>query len=234
MSLVCKYCAGPLTEMRIDGRPDEPSLHCRSDHCRFGWVDQGSRNSGAGSIQVAFGAKGISRIQQGRPSQGEDNCGPVCAVVLAWLGDDFAVGQPCPEEGAKRDSVIERGFDFTVHLPCGHETEIQVTRIKEEAHFAALGKEGHVSDEREHATLVDLIEDTVRSKSDKTPPSDRSKRILAIDGRCPSVGLNLFFANVRFVNMSEVFGWGGVLLVVDKSNTRFLDRDRWPACPLCL
>ena len=103
----------------------------------------------------------------------------------------------------------------------------------EQEHFAALGKGRPVLDERAHGRLVELIEETVRKKARTTPTADRSKRILAIDGRDPSVGFNLFLANVNFVDMNEVFGWSGVLLVIDDRNTRFLDREAWPECPLC-
>ena len=233
MIQICKFCSGPLDETRVEGRPLESSLHCRNKGCGHEWVDQNPRLSGSGTIQISFGADEINRLQVGRPSQGEDNCRPICATVLAWLGGSFAVGQPCPEPGARRDSANERGYDFSLRSPCGHGVEIQVTRVVEQAHYAALGRGQPVLDNRAHGKLIALVEETVRKKTDRTPLADRSKRILAIDGRDPSVALNLFLANVRFVDMSEVFGWGGVLLVVDERNTRFLDRETWPDCHLC-
>ena len=233
MPMTCRYCGGPLSEVTVEGRPKDSQLHCRDKACGHEWVDQNPRLSGPGTVQVGIGPEKIVRLQEGRSSQGEDNCEPIASITLAWLGDEFKLGQPCPVPGAKRDSTSERGFDFTVLAPCGHHVEIQVTRLVEREHFAALGKGEPVLDERAHVRLIELIDETVRRKAQATPPADRSKRILAIDGRDPSVGLNLFFANVKFVDMSEVFGWAGVLLVIDDRNTRFLDRDCWPTCHIC-
>lgn len=199
----------------------------------MGWVNQASRCTGPGSLQVSFGRTGITRLQEGKPLQGEANCQPVAEALLAWLGEGFRLGAPCPASGAKRNSAAERGADFTVFAPCGHEVEVQVTRVIEQDHYSSLGDGKPVHDGRSHSSLVALIDDTVRKKTDRTPANDRAVRILAIDGRCPSIGFNLFLTGVKFVDMPKVFGWRGVLLVIDKCNTRFLDRDGWPSCAAC-
>lgn len=203
----------------------------------MGWVNQAARWTGSETLQVGFGPKGITRLEQGKPSQGEDNCQPVARAMLARLGDGFEVAAPCPEKGAKRDSAKERGFDFSIREPCGHTTEVQVTRVPEEEHFAALGAANRsgdaVIDERSHSTLVELIEVALRDKTDVTPSGDRAHRVLAIDGRDPSVGLNFYLTGVRFVDTEAVFGWRGVVLVVDERNMLFFGSEGWPTCPEC-
>jgi hypothetical protein len=157
--------------------------------------------------------------------------------MLAWLGDGFEVAAPCPEKGAKRDSAKERGFDFSIREPCGHTTEVQVTCVPENDYYSALAT-AHRNGEavigtRPHGALIELLECAIRRKSEHYPAKDRATRILAIDGRCPSVGLNYFLTGVRFTNTEEVFGWRGVVLVIDERNMLFFGRDRWPDCPGC-
>ncbi len=233
----CRYCGGTLAATHVQGQPELVELNCRNADCGKGWVNQAARCNGPSSLQVGFREARINRLQRGKPSQGEDNCQPVARAMLAWLGDGFEVAAPCPEKGAKRDSAKERGFDFSIREPCGHTTEVQVTRVPEKEHFAALGaanrKGEAVVDERPHSTLIGLIESALRDKTDVTPSGDRAHRILAIDGRDPSVGFNFFLTGVRFTNTQEVFGWHGVVLVIDERNMLFFGREGWPDCPEC-
>lgn len=226
-----------MTATHVQGHPELVDLNCRNSGCGMGWVNQAARCTGSETLQVGFGPTGITRLEQRKPSQGEDNCQPVARAMLAWLGDGFEVAAPCPEKGAKRDSAKERGFDFSIREPCGHTTEVQVTRVPEREHFAALGAANRsgeaVIDERSHSTLVELIEVALRDKTDATPSGDRAHRVLAIDGRDPSVGFNFYLTGVRFVDTAEVFGWRGVVLVVDERNMLFFGREGWPDCPKC-
>ena len=93
-------------------------------------------------------------------------------------------------------------------------------------------KGGAVLDRRSHPALLEALVRTVQAKTNSTPPNDRADRILAIDGRSPAIGFNLFLLGVRLTDFAK-FGWAGVLLV-DGRNTRFLDREGWPVCRLCL
>lgn len=229
----CRFCGGPLTVVPVEGHPELADYTCRSRECGREWINQAPRCTGPGTSQVAVGSTGIQRMEHGQPERGEDNCGPVAKAMLAWLGSTFTLAAPCPEPGAKRDSKAERGFDFLLREPCGHESEVQVTRVDEHAHYSALARGVAVQDERSHSTLVDLIDHTVAQKSERTPIVDRQRRILAIDGRHPSIGFVLFTTRVKFIDMADVFRWRGVLLV-DGVNTRFLDRDDWPTCPQCV
>jgi len=67
----------------------------------------------------------------------------------------------------------------------------------------------------------------------KQTSKDRAHRVLAIDGRDPSVGLDFYFKRVRLVDTSEVFGWRGVVLVCDERSMLFFGSEGWPTCPEC-
>lgn len=233
----CRACGAHLASTPVQDRPDLVELTCRSSECELRWVNQARRCTRPGTLQVGFGETGITRLERRKPSQGEDNCWSVAEAMLAWLGKGFEIAAPCAEKGSKRHPITERGFDFSIQEPCGHTTEVQVTRVPENDHFAEL-KAAHrrgeaVLDERSHSTLIELIECAIRKKSERYPDGDRASRILAIDGRDPSVGLNFHLTGVRFVNTAEVFGWRGVVLVIDERNTLLFGRDSWPDCRAC-
>lgn len=233
----CRYCGGSLTATPYQGHPELVDLSCRNSDCKMGWVNQAARCTGPETSQIGFGPMGITRMEQKKPSQGEDNCGPVAEAMLAWLGDGFKLATPCPEMGAKRDSANEEGVDFSIREPCGHTTGVQVTSLPDTNRKRALAVahregEAHV-DERSQSTLIELIECAIKKKSDRYPSTDRATRILAIDGRCPSVGFNFFLTGVRFTNTREVFGWRGVVLVADKRNMIFFGSEGWPDCAEC-
>ncbi len=183
-----------------------------------------------------LGSTNIKRVDFRAPSQGEDNCAAVARDLLQHLGPAFSVATPCAAPGAKRDSKSERGFDFSVREPCGCIVEIQVTRVPEETHYAEMAKATRdstfVVDQREHSQLLAAIERALEAKTGVTPPEERSRRILAIDGLCPSLGLTFFLTGKRFSNTREVFGWRGAVVVIGNGNAVWLGCTEWPPCPI--
>ena len=234
---LCRECGKPLALVYTENRPELTDRSCMSSTCSLNGVNQSSRALGPGAIQLLFGATAITRVDHCRPSQGEDNCESVARELVTSLGPGFAIEQPCPLPGARRDSRSEQGFDFSVREPCGHITEVQVTRIPEQGHFAAMALASragtYVLDKRPHSDLVDSIEAALANKTNATPPVDRSRRILAIDGLCPSLGFSFFLTGIRFTNTQNVFGWRGVVLVAGNGNCIWLGSETWPPCSTC-
>lgn len=234
---LCRECGQPLTVGHPEGRPDLADRQCMRRTCSLCGVNQSSRALGPGTVQLLFGASGITRVDHRSPSQGEDNCDSVARELLASLGPGFAIEQPCPLQGARRDSKSEQGFDFSLRQPCGHIVEVQVTRVPEEDHFAAQAyatwKGTYVLDQRAHSKLVASIQDALERKTRVTPPQDRSRRILAIDGLCPSIGFNFFLTGIRFTNIQTEFGWRGAVIVAGRGNAIWLGSEAWPQCVEC-
>jgi hypothetical protein len=193
-----------------------------------------------GAVKVEYRRNGITRYDYRQPSQGEDNCKLVASELLAYLGEGYKIKQPCPTKGAKRDSKSENGADFSVeNLQCGQIVEIQVTRLPDQKHYAetakAINNNTYAEDSQNHDELFRLIECAIEEKTKKTPQADRAKRILAIDGICPSVGFNFFLTGIRFVDTQQVFGWLGVVIVAGNQNCIWLGQEDWPPCqcPKC-
>ena len=150
-----------------------------------------------GAVKVQYRQDGITRFDYRIPSQGEDNCELVASELLASLGKGYIIKQRCPTKGAKRDSKSEKGVDFSIEKQqCGQIVEVQVTRLPDQKHYAetakAIKNNTYAVDSQEHSELIRLIECAIEEKTKKTPTKDRAKRILAIDGMSPSVGLNFF------------------------------------------
>ncbi len=234
---LCRECGGPLNVVHTEGRPDLADRECMSSSCSLCGVNQSVRALAPGTVQLLFGASSITRVDHRSPSQGEDNCESVARELLASLGPGFAIEQPCPAPWAKRDSKSEQGFDFSLRQPCGHVVEVQVTRVPDGEHFAAqksASRTGtYVLDQRAHSGLVALVEAALEKKTRGTPPADRSRRILAIDGLCPSVGFTFFLTGIRFTNTQAKFGWRGVVIVAGLGNAIWLGSEAWPPCVGC-
>lgn len=188
-----------------------------------------------GQVQVEFWQDRITRYDYRNPSQGEDNCELVASELLASLGEGYIIKQCCPAKGAKRDSKSEEGVDFSIEKQhCGLIVEIQVTRLPDQKHYAetakAIKKNTYAMDSQENFELIQLIECAIEEKTKKTPPVDRARRILVIDGICPSVGLNFFLTGIRFTDTQKVFGWLGVVIVAGNQNCIWLGQEGWPQC----
>lgn len=230
----CSACGEPLEVVQTEGRPDLTSSTCTSSTCALRGLDQSARGLRPGSVQVLLGSHAVTRLEHRRPSQGEDNCAAVAEELRRHLGTEFAIYQDCPPLGAARDSRKEQGFDFSIQEPCRCITEVQVTRVPEERHLADLARAAqagtYLVDERSHSSLVAAIEAALRNKTAATPPKDRARRILAIDGLCPSLGFCFFMTGIRFTNTRDVFGWRGVVVVADHGNAIWLGSESWPPC----
>jgi hypothetical protein len=227
MATTCQSCGGPLAEIPApEGLAD---LYCRTDGCKMRGVNQHPRYMRGRALQLGFGSHGVRRFERGRPSQGEDNCIPVAKCLLARLGDRYQVRELSAERGPARDAREERGFDFALLHDCGHETEVQVTRVPEEAHFRAL-RQGQVIDERRHGTLIHLLCKAIWNKTNRTSLADRGNRILAIDGRS-YIGFQFFLTSIQFDDLADA-GWQAILLV-DEFDYQRLDREGQLECPRC-
>ncbi len=188
-----------------------------------------------GQVKVEFGQDGITRYDFRKPSQGEDNCELVASELLASLGEGYIIKQRCPAKGERRDSQSEKGVDFSIeNQQCGQIVEVQVTRLPDQKHYAetakAIKNSTYAEDSQENFDLIQLIECAINEKTRKTPPVDRARRILAIDGICPSVGLNFFLTGLRFTDTQKVFGWLGVVIVAGNKNCMWLGQEGWPQC----
>lgn len=187
-----------------------------------------------GQVRVSFYSDRITRSDYRQPSQGEDNCELVADELLSCLGDEYSIKDPCPLKSAKRDSKNEKGFDFSIQKRCGQVIEVQVTRVPDNEHFGRMARAAknytYAEDEQAITELLYLVERSIEEKTKKTPVADQAKRILAIDGTCPSVGFFFFLTGQRLTVTENISEWYGVVVVAGNQNCLWIGRQGIDPC----